>query len=78
MFFALLAACVAVAGQIQGGWRVYTILTAVVGLVMTVWTAVAYQKDAANTGLAQRGLIIVYLSWMGALGIHLATGPSQM
>lgn len=71
MFIALLGACFALAGQLGGGWRVYTIVTAGVGLVLTVWTAVAYQRDAPNTGLVQRGLIIVYWSWLVALGIHL-------
>lgn len=66
------------AGQLEGAWRLYTILTAVAGLAMTVWTAVAYQMDAANTGLVQRGLIVVYWSWIGALGIHLATNPPPM
>lgn len=71
MFLALFGACLALAGQLGGGWRVYTMLTAGVGLVLTAWTAAAYQKDAANTGLVQRGLIIVYWSWIVALGIHL-------
>lgn len=71
MFIALLGACLVLAGQLGGGWRVYTMVTAGVGLVLTVWTAVAYQRDAASTGLVQRGLIIVYWSWIVALGIHL-------
>lgn len=78
MFLALFGACIVVAGQLRGGWRLYTILTAVAGSIMTVWTAVAYQKDAANTGLVQRGLLVVYWSWIGALGIHLATDPPPM
>lgn len=76
MFLALLGAAIALAGHLQGGWRVYTILTAGIGFVLTVWTAAAYQKDAANTGLVQRGLIVVYWSWIVALAVHLvADGP---
>ncbi len=73
MFLGLLGACLALAGQLGGGWRVYTMVTAGVGLVLTAWTAVAYQTDAPTTGLVQRGLIIVYWSWIVALGIHLMT-----
>jgi hypothetical protein len=40
---------------------------------MTGWTAVAFQKDAPNTGLVQRGLLLVYWIWIVALGIHLVT-----
>jgi hypothetical protein len=76
MFLALLGAGIALAGQLRGGWRLYTMLTAGIGFVLTVWTAVAYQKDAANTGLVQRGLIIVYWSWIGALAIHLVADGS--
>jgi hypothetical protein len=76
MFLALLGACIALARQLQGGWRLYTMLTAGLGFVLTVWTAVAYQREAANTGLVQRGLIVVYWSWIAALAIHLvADGP---
>jgi hypothetical protein len=52
-FSALLGACLTLAGQLQGAWRWYTVLTAVVGLAMTMWTAIAYQRDAAHTGLVQ-------------------------
>jgi hypothetical membrane protein len=75
MFVALLAACVVLAGQLEGGWRVYTVATAMIGFVMTAWTAFAYQKDASNTGLVQRGLVIVYWTWIVALSIHLTTSP---
>jgi hypothetical protein len=77
MFLALLGAGIAMAGQLRGGWRLYTMLTAGVGFALTVWTAMAYQKDAANTGLVQRGLIIVYWSWIGALAIHLVADGLQ-
>jgi hypothetical protein len=50
MFLALLGACIALARQLQGGWRLYTMLTAGLGFVLMVWTAVAYQREAANTG----------------------------
>ena len=70
-FFAIFGACVALAGRLQGGWQLYTVLTAAVGLAMTVWTALAFQKDAANTGLVQRGLLLVYWSWIVALGLRL-------
>ena len=74
-FFALLGACLALAGQLQGVWRWYTVLTAIAGLGMTIWTALAYQRDAAHTGLVQRGLIAVYWSWIVVLGIHLVMNP---
>jgi hypothetical protein len=76
MFLAFLGAGVALAVQLRGGWRLYTMLTAGIGFVLTVWTAVAYQKDAAHTGLVQRGLIIVYWSWIAALAIHLVADGS--
>ena len=75
-FFALLGACLTLAGQLQGGWRWYTVMTAVAGLGLTIWTALAYQKDAAHTGLIQRGLILVYWSWIIVLGIHLVADPA--
>lgn len=76
MFLALLGACLVLAGQLRAGWRVYTVVTAAAGLALTVWTAVAYQRDAANTGLVQRFLIIVYWSWIVVFGFHLVTTPS--
>lgn len=78
MFLALFGACLAVAGQLEGGWRLYTTLTAAAGLLMTVWTAIAYRQDAAKTGLVQRGLIVVYWSWIVAVGIYLATAPREL
>ena len=76
MFLALLGACLVLAGQLQGGWRVYTMATALAGIGLTVSTAVAYQKDAAITGLVQLLLIVVYWSWIVGLGIHLVTASS--
>jgi membrane protein implicated in regulation of membrane protease activity len=70
MFLAIFGACLTVAGSLQGPWRLCTVLTAIVGLALTVWTAFAYQKDAGNTGLVQRALILVYLNWIVLLGIH--------
>lgn len=71
-FLALLVACAVLASQLEGGWRLYTALTATGGLVMTAWTIVAYRTDAANLGVVQRVLILVYWSWIVALGVHLA------
>lgn len=71
-FFALCGACLALSGQLHGAWRSYTLLTAGTGLGMTIWTALAYQRDADHTGLIQRGLIVVYWAWIVALGLHLA------
>jgi hypothetical protein len=73
MFLAVFGACLTLTGRLQGPWQAYTLLTAVAGLALTAWTALAYQRDAANTGLVQRGLIVVYLGWIVLLGIHLAT-----
>ncbi|MQA91224.1 MAG: DUF998 domain-containing protein [Gemmatimonas sp.] len=70
-FVAIFGACLVLAGQLDGSWRLYTILTAVAGLGLTIWTALAYQRDAPNTGLVQRALILVYLGWIVLLGIHL-------
>lgn len=77
-FLAVFGATLALAGHLQGGWRLYTLLTAAGGLAMTVWTALAFQKDAANTGLVQRGLLLVYWSWIAAVGIHLAISPPRV
>lgn len=74
-FLALWGACLTLAGGLQGAWRLYTALTAVAGLAMTIWTARAFQTDAANTGLVQRGLIAVYWTWIVVLGVHLITHP---
>lgn len=71
MFLALLGACAVLVGQLQDGWRLYTTLTAIAGFVMTVWTAVAYRRDAATLGLVQRALIVIYWSWIVAVSIHL-------
>jgi hypothetical protein len=72
MFLALFGACIALAGRLQEAWRLYTVLTAVIGLVLTIATAVAWQKDAIKTGLLQRALILVYCSWIVLLGIQLS------
>jgi hypothetical protein len=70
-FFAIFGACITLALRLDGFWRLYTVLTAVAGLALTISTAVAYQRDAAKTGLIQRALILVYWSWIVMLGIHL-------
>jgi hypothetical protein len=70
-FLAIFGACLAIATHLQGPWRVYTLLTAVAGLIMTIWTALAFRRDAANTGLVQRGLILIYWTWIVVLGIYL-------
>jgi hypothetical protein len=72
MFFAIFGACLALAGYLPAPWRLYTVLTAIAGLTLTISTAVAWQKDARNTGLIQRALILVYCSWIVLLGIHLS------
>lgn len=70
-FFAVFGACLVLAGHLDGTWRLYTLLTAVVGLVLTISTALAYQSDNANTGLVQRALILVYWCWIVLLGLYL-------
>ncbi len=76
-FLAPFGASLTVAGHLQGAWRLYTVLTAVAGLAMTIWTAIAFQTNAAKTGLIQRGLIFVYWSWIVLLGIHLTISPPR-
>lgn len=46
------------------------------GLGMTVWTALAFQGDAANTGLVQRVLLFVYFTWIVLVGAHLLADRS--
>lgn len=70
-FFAIFGACLVLAGHFDGSWRVYTLLTAVVGLALTLSTALAYQQDHAKTGLVQRALILVYWVWIVLVGLHL-------
>lgn len=70
-FLAIFGACLTLAFHLDGNWRLYTVLTAVAGFALTIWTAFAYQRDAARTGLVQRALILVYWSWIVLLGIHL-------
>jgi hypothetical protein len=74
-FLALLGACMALAVQLDGVWRLYTALTAAAGLALTIATALAYQREAAFTGLVQRGLIVVYWIWIVLLAIDLAFDP---
>jgi hypothetical protein len=78
MFLALAAACLVLAGSLEGPWRIYTVITAVVGVVLTAWTAVSFQRDAANTGLVQRTLMLVYWAWVILTGIHLTTSPPAL
>jgi hypothetical membrane protein len=75
-FLAIFGACLTIASHLQGAWRLYTLLTAVAGFALTIWTALAFLRDAAKTGLVQRGLIVIYLSWIVVLGIHLIADPS--
>lgn len=70
-FLAIFGACLTLAGRLDGPWRLYTMLTAAAGLALTIWTALAYQNDAVNTGLVQRALILMYWSWIVLLSIHL-------
>jgi len=74
-FFALFGSCLTVATHLHGAWRVYSVLTEVAGLALTIWTALAFQRDAANTGLIQRGLILVYWSWIVLVSVHLIIDP---
>ena len=43
--------------------------------VFTLDDRLADQKDANHTGLIQRGLIVIYWSWIIALGLHLVMDP---
>lgn len=61
-FFVILAACLTLAPKLYGPWRLFTVVTAVAGLTLTIGTALSWKKDARYTGLVQRILIIVYLS----------------
>lgn len=70
-FLSVFGACLVVAGHSDGAWRTYSILTAIVGLGLTVATALAWQRDAELTGLIQRGLIVVYWVWIVLVGVHL-------
>jgi len=70
-FLAIFGACLILSARVDGFWRLYTLLTAVVGLGLTFWTALAYQRDAARSGLVQRALILVYWSWIVLMGIRL-------
>jgi Protein of unknown function (DUF998) len=74
-FLAIFGACLTVASHLEGAWRLYTLLTAVAGLTMTIWTVLAFRRDAANTGLVQRGLILIYWTWIVVVGIHLIADP---
>lgn len=70
-FLALLGAFVAVATRLEGAWRLYTLATAGVGLVLVAATITAYRTDSARTGLVQRALIYVCLLWVVVLGTAL-------
>lgn len=75
--FVLFAAVLVLVFSLDGAWRVYTVVTAIVGLGLTIGTALSYFRDAAKTGLVQRGLVLVYWSWIVLVGIHLVTNPPQ-
>lgn len=70
-FLALFAACLTLVGRLEGAWRLYTLLTAAAGPGLTVGTAIAYRRDGAFTGHLQRGLILVYWSWIALQCVHL-------
>jgi len=70
-FLAIFGACMNLAGRLDGLWQVYTVVTGVVGLGLTAWTALSFQRDASITGLVQRCLILVYVAWIVLLSIHL-------
>lgn len=72
MFFAIFAAALTLAGHLEGAWRIYTLATGGVGLLLTFGTAVSFQRSLPYTGIVQRGLIFVYLTWITLLGLHLA------
>jgi hypothetical protein len=74
-FLAIFGACLTIASHLEGAWRLYTLLTAVAGLTMTIWTVLAFRRDAANTGLVQRGLILIYWTWIVVVGSHLIAYP---
>jgi hypothetical protein len=74
-FLAIFGACLTVAAHLEGAWRLYTLLTAIAGLALTIWTVLAFRRDAANTGLVQRGLILIYWTWIVVVGIHLIADP---
>lgn len=76
MFLSLVGACLALTGRLSSPWDAYTIMTAVVGFGMLIWTFVAYKRDASNLGLVQRVFIAVFYAWIVAIGIHLATLPA--
>jgi hypothetical protein len=75
-FVVLLAGSLTVAGRLDGAWRLYTLVTAVAGLVLTIGTGLAFQQDAARTGLVQRGLLVASFGWITLLGLHLLTDVS--
>ena len=74
MTLSLSAACLTVAASLAGPWAVYSLATAVVGLMMTGWLISAYRRDAANTGLVQRILLATYGLWVVVFGVSLALG----
>jgi len=71
MFLSLFGACVAVAAKSDGWLATYSVVTAIIGLGLTVWTALAYQRDATRTGLVQRGLLGTYYTWIVVVGLDL-------
>ena len=68
---ALFGACLVLAPQLAGPWRTYTLATAGVGLASTIWLIVAWRRNAAHTGLAQRTFIATYWLWITILSLHL-------
>jgi hypothetical membrane protein len=84
VFLSLPVACFVVARRFAArprpGWVLYCVATGLAGLALFVWFGVAWEADHPRTGLIQRVMIIVDLTWVAALGLWLlfARSPARL
>jgi hypothetical protein len=72
VFLAIPAAAVVSGVAGDGWWRWYSLGTAVAGIALLGWFAVAYERDTARSGSIQRGLVVVIWAWVAVLGVRLS------
>lgn len=73
VFISLPAACVAVGiAQTDLGWRSYSFASAAILATLFVVFASAWERDAPNTGLIQRGMMVLGWFWVALTFLQLA------
>ncbi|WP_283138081.1 DUF998 domain-containing protein [Rhizohabitans arisaemae] len=71
VFLGLPAACVAAAVRFPGGWRLYSVATAVASSALFIWYGQVFTADLPYAGLVQRVLVGVNWLWLTLLAVDL-------